>query len=144
MKTQIKRNPRPGRPKAVIDWKKVGRYLQAQCSATGIAGILGISVDTFYTRCKKDNNIDFTVFSEQKKAEGKELLRAQLFNQAMDGNVTMGIWLSKQYLGFKDQVEQTIQIPELKVQPMNPEEQERINKSIEMLNESNPGLQEKS
>ena len=55
----------------------------------------------------------------------------------------MGIWLSKQYLGFKDQVEQTIQIPELKVQPLNPDEQEKINKSIEMLNESNADLQEK-
>ena len=94
-----------GRPKAKIDWDKVGKYLQAQCSTVGIAGLLGISPDTLYKRCKEDNKIEYTAFSELKKAEGKELLRAKQFESAMKGNIPMGIWLGKQYLGQKDKTE---------------------------------------
>jgi len=94
-----------GRPKVEIDWDKVSGYLRAQCSSVGIAEILGISTDTLYLRCKKDNKIDYTVFSEQKKSEGKELLRAKQYSMAMNGNITMQIWLGKQYLGQRDKSE---------------------------------------
>lgn len=94
-----------GRPKAKIDWEKVSYYLKYQCSAVGIASIMGISVDTLYLRCKQDNKIDFTEFSRQKKDEGKELLRANQFKLAMQGNVPMNIWLGKQYLEQKDKQE---------------------------------------
>lgn len=96
-----------GRPKIIVDWKTVGKYLQAQCKATGIAGLLGISVDTLYKACKRDNKINFTVFSEEKKAEGKELLRVKQFQTAMTGNVPMCIWLGKQYLSQSDKQEVT-------------------------------------
>jgi hypothetical protein len=91
-----------GRPKAIIDWNKVSNLLKAQCEATGIAEILGITVDTLYNRCKTDNNLDFSVYCQQKKSEGKELLRAKLFQNAMQGNTSMQIWLSKQYLQMKE------------------------------------------
>ena len=91
-----------GQPKANIDWNKVSDLLKAQCNATGIAEILGISTDTLYRRCKSDNNVDFAAFSQQKKAEGKELLRAKMYQEAMDGDRTMLVWLSKQYLEMTD------------------------------------------
>ena len=107
MANNIKR--KPGRPKIIINWDVVASYLRAQCDTVGIAGILGISPDTLYTRCKKDNKIDYTAFSAQKKSEGKELLRAKQFTTAIGDsakeippNVTMQIWLGKQYLGQKD------------------------------------------
>jgi hypothetical protein len=133
-----------GRPEAIIDWKKVGQYLQAQCNATAIASLLGISTDTLYLRCKKDNNLDFTVFSEQKKGEGKELLRLKLFDQAMGGNTTMGIWLSKQYLGFRDQIEQTITVPQVSVHTLDESEQVEISTALTALevHESNESLPE--
>lgn len=109
MTTKIKVKRRTaGRPEAIIDWIKVGKYLQAQCSAVGIAGLFGISVDTLYVRCEKDNNIDFSAFSAQKKSEGKELLRAKQFEIAMGGNVSMGIWLGKQYLEQRDKQEMDV------------------------------------
>jgi len=144
MKTQVKKRETAGRPKAVIDWVKVGRYLQAQCQSKQIAGILGISVDTFYVRCPEDNKMAFSEWCALKKAEGLELIRAKQFDTAMAGDRTMLIWLGKQLLGQKDQVEQTIQIPELKVQPLNKDEQERINKSLDALNESNADLHTES
>jgi len=111
-----------GRPEAKIDWGVVTNYLKAQCDSVGIAGILGISVDTLYRRCKIDNKIDYTVFVEQKKSEGKEMLRAVQFktalgskNEGINPNVTMQIWLGKQYLGQEDKqkVDSTITFPVL-------------------------------
>lgn len=93
------------RPKAGIDWDKVGKLLNAQCNVVGIASMLGISTDTIYLRCKQDLSIDFTAFSEQKKSEGKELLRAKQYEMMMKGNTAMAIWLGKQYLEQKDKQE---------------------------------------
>jgi hypothetical protein len=96
-----------GRPKANIDWAKVDKYLQAQCEATGIAEMLGISVDTLYNRCKTDHNIDFSAYCQQKKARGQELLRMKMYQMAMEGDRTMCVWLSKQYLGYKEKSDVT-------------------------------------
>lgn len=94
-----------GRPKANIDWDKVGKLLNAQCNAVGIASVLGISTDTLYLRCQEDNKMEFTAFSELKKSEGKELLRAKQYQIAMTGDKTMLVWLGKQYLGQSDKTE---------------------------------------
>lgn len=95
----------PGRPKAVIDWDKVGKLLEAGATAVGIASTIGITEDTLYNRCKSDHKLDFSAFSQQKKAKGDELLRVAQFNTAMKGNVTMQIWLGKQRLGQSDKLE---------------------------------------
>lgn len=103
-----------GRPEVIIDWDVVGSYLRAQCNTVGIASILGISTDSLYLKCKKDNSLDYTAFSEQKKGEGKEMLRAKQFTTAMGSvkdkmppNISMQIWLGKQYLGQRDKNELT-------------------------------------
>jgi len=93
------------RPKAIIDWSKVDKYLQAQCTGTGIAGLLGIHPNTLYQACEALYKCNFSEYSEQKKGEGKELLRAKQFQTAMEGNVSMQIWLGKQYLEQRDKTE---------------------------------------
>ncbi|MFA5457637.1 MAG: hypothetical protein WC261_08420 [Synergistaceae bacterium] len=67
----------------MIDWKTVGECLKAHCSAVGIASKLGVSTDTLYLRCRQDNNIDFTTFSEQKKAEGVVLIEESIYKDAL-------------------------------------------------------------
>ena len=96
-----------GRPKANIDWKRVDHLLTCQCDGVGIAGILGVSADTLYRACQEEHNIGFADYSAQKKSEGKELLRAKQFETAMNGNVTMQIWLGKQHLNQKDRKDMT-------------------------------------
>lgn len=91
-----------GRPKANIDWAKVDAYLKAQCTGTAIASIFGIHPDTLYLACEKKFKMGFSEYSAQKKAEGAEILKAKQYQTAMDGNVSMQIWLGKQYLGQKD------------------------------------------
>lgn len=93
------------RPKANIDWKKVDSYLKAQCDGAAIAGILGIAPLTLYRACEREHKVNFNAYAQQKKAEGKELLRAKQFQTAMDGDKTLLIWLGKQYLGQKDKQE---------------------------------------
>lgn len=90
------------RPKINIDWKKVDKYLQAQCDGVGIAGLLGIAPITLYRHCQEEFKVNFDAYSAQKKAEGKELLRGKQFQVAMDGDKTMLVWLGKQYLEQKD------------------------------------------
>ena len=93
-----------------IDWKIVDKYLQSQCSGTGIASLLGINENTLYRHCKVDNGEEFEAYSRKKKCEGKELLREKQFKTAMgdnNGAVTMQIWLGKQYLEQKEKQEFT-------------------------------------
>ena len=94
-----------GRPKAIIDWQKVGQMCEAGCSAVGIAATFGIDESTLWKACERDNNINFSEFSQQKRAKGDELLRMKQFSTAMSGNVPMQIWLGKNRLGQSDKTE---------------------------------------
>jgi len=97
----------PGRPKAVIDWAVVGKLLEAGCAGTDIASQLGIGVDTLERRCRTDNKVTFSAFSQQKRMSGDNLLRAAQYKAAMEGNTTMLVWLGKQRLGQSDKNELT-------------------------------------
>jgi hypothetical protein len=90
------------RPPADINWATVDQYLHAQCDGVAIAGIIGIAPDTLYHRCQQDHNLGFSEYSQQKKTEGRELLRQKQFDTAMSGDKTMLVWLGKQYLEQKE------------------------------------------
>ncbi len=124
-----------GRPKAIIDWNKVDKYLQAQCDGVGIAGILGIAPLTLYRACEREKNVNFDTYSAQKKGEGVELLKAKQFQTAMEGNVVMQIWLGKQYAGQRDKqdIDQTINQPIQFV--ISNENKKAIDSLIEKVNE---------
>jgi len=72
-----------GRPKANIDWKKVDKYLQAQCDGVGIAGLLGIHPNTLYRLCEEKYKISFSEYSAQKKAEGVVLIEESIYKDAL-------------------------------------------------------------
>jgi len=99
-----------GRPKAVINWKMVDEYLRSQCDGAHIANILGIHPNTLYLACEEKFNINFSEYSQQKKGEGKELLRARQFKAAMEGDKTMLVWLGKQYLGQREKTDSNINL----------------------------------
>ncbi len=115
-----------GRPKATIDWNDVGEMLKAGCDATAIATTLGISTDTLYVRSKKDNKLDFSAYSQQKRAAGNDLLRRKQFEVAMSGNVSMLIWLGKNRLGQSDK-------QEIKAVEARPNEDETANKFLSVV-----------
>ena len=54
----------------------------------------------------------------------------------MRGDRTMLVWLGKQLLGQKEQVEQTIHIPQVVLQPANQDDMNAINEGLSFLEES--------
>jgi hypothetical protein len=83
--------------KKEIKWEEIDGYLLAGCSGVTIAQYLGICPDTLYNRCKSDFNMTFDLYSQSKKKQGIELIKAKQFEIAMQGDKTMLIWLGKQY-----------------------------------------------
>jgi len=96
-----KKNP-PHRPEIPIDWNIVDRWLEADCTGTQVAGMLGIHADTLYNRVQKDKGVTFTVYSNEKKAKGDAQLKVKQYSEAMGGDRGMLIWLGKNRLGQKD------------------------------------------
>lgn len=96
-----------GRPKATIDWEQVDSLLKSQCTGTEIAGYLGISTDTLYNHCSDEKKTTFSAYSQEKKENGKAMLRAMQFQTAMEGDKSLLIWLGKQLLDQSDKKELT-------------------------------------
>ena len=59
---------------------------------------------TIETRCEQHFGMKFFEIYRQKKGKGKVSLRRTMFQKALDGNVTMMIWLSKNYMVMSDRV----------------------------------------
>lgn len=74
----------------------VEKLAHIQCTQTEIAATLGVSVDTL-TRRK-----EFAEVYKRGCEGGRKSLRRMQFEAASKGNVTMQIWLGKQYLGQTD------------------------------------------
>ena len=94
------------RPKKYnIDPEQVEKLASFGCSNTEIASFFGCSKDLI------SKSYSTNVAKGQDK--GKIRLRQLLWKSAERGNVTMQIWLSKQYLGMTDKQEiTTTDLPE--------------------------------
>lgn len=91
-----------GRPRKIIDWPKFDALCQIQCTEAEIASVLNISVDTIEKAVLREKGVGFTEYYAEKKLGGRMSLRRKQFEIALSGNITMLIWLGKQYLGQKD------------------------------------------
>ena len=91
-----------GRPKIEVNFAEVDKLCQIQCTGEEIASFFGISYDTLERRCKEQFKVSLAEYIKEKSAKGKSSLRRLQWKAAMNGNVTMLIWLGKQYLGQAD------------------------------------------
>lgn len=93
-----------GRPYLLINEEgklHIEKLASYMCTDEEIASMLGVSVDVL------TNSKNIETFSECKKKgieNGKSSLRRKQYEVAMNGNCTMLVWLGKQYLGQKEQV----------------------------------------
>lgn len=87
-----------GRPKKEIDYETVEKLANIQCTQEEIASFLGISSRTLL-RDEKFNEL----FAKGRE-NGKMSLRRIQWKHA-EKSATMAIWLGKQYLGQKDNIE---------------------------------------
>ena len=98
------------RPKFQIDYEAVEKLSQIQCTQQEIANFLGCSVDTL----QRDK--EFCGIYKKGLDKGKMSLRRIQYKLA-EKNPTMAIWLGKQYLNQKDNIEvestQLVKVEEL-------------------------------
>lgn len=88
-----------------IDWTTLDKLCGMQCTKTEIADFLEISEDTIERAIKREFKVNYAEYYEQKAAKGRISLRRKQYDVASSGNVTMLIWLGKQYLGQSDKLE---------------------------------------
>ena len=86
-----------GRPKKPIDLDMVQKLAHIQCTQAEIATFLDISLDTL------KRSREFRTIYKKAMEEGRSSLRRLQWKAASDGNVTMQIWLGKQYLQQREQ-----------------------------------------
>ena len=86
-----------GKKYKTIDRDLVYRLASIQCSMTEIAEAVGTSTDTLRRRFKD--------VIEAGKAQGRQSLRRVQWDKALKGDTKMLIWLGKNILKQRDQVE---------------------------------------
>jgi hypothetical protein len=93
-----KRGPKLIQP----DWKLIEALCQSQCTQDEIAAHLDVSLSSLERVCRRDKGMKFDAFFKQKRKRGFVSLRHKQYQIAIGGNVTMLIWLGKQWLGQTD------------------------------------------
>ena len=83
-----------GRPRIELDEDKITALAKIGCTVAEVAAVMGCSKDTLERR--------FAAPIEKGREEMKASLKRMQYTAAANGNVTMQIWLGKQYLGQKD------------------------------------------
>ena len=92
-----------------IDWDHLDKLCLIQCTLDEISMFFNVSPDTIERRCEREKGMKYAEYHKTKSVGGKISLRRAMFRKAIDqDNATMQIWLSKQYLGMKDQLDSTI------------------------------------
>ena len=104
------REGKPGRPKILIDWEEFEQLCIFHCTLEEISRWFRCSEDTIERAVKREHGMSFEEYSAEKRSIGKVSLRRRIFQQAMSGDRVLLIWLSKNYLGFQDKIEQQKEI----------------------------------
>lgn len=97
-----------GRPKKNLtpkDWASVDYMCMIHCTGEEIAGVLGMDYDTLNRNCKDTHGIPISEYIKKHQSGGKMSLRRAQWKAAESGNVSMMIWLGKQWLGQAERQE---------------------------------------
>lgn len=92
------------RPRKEIDREQFENLCGLQCTEREICDWFRVTDKTLSSWCKRTYGEGFSDVYRQKRGLGKVSLRRAQFRLA-ENNATMAIWLGKQYLGQKDQVQ---------------------------------------
>lgn len=97
-----------GRPAIAFDSDVIEGLATIQCTDEEIAAVLGCSVDTLARR--KVDDPEFANALARGKARGRQTLRRSQWQAATgpNPNPAMMIWLGKQLLGQRDQIDQNL------------------------------------
>jgi hypothetical protein len=96
-----------GRPKADIDLETLNKLIAIQCTGEEIASYFNINYDTLNRIVQDQYDLSFSDYFKQNRGKGKVSLRRAQYQTAIDGNITMQIWLGKNWLNQTDKQELT-------------------------------------
>lgn len=103
-----------GCPEKDINWDEVDQLCAFGCTQEEIVEWTKVSQQTLDRRVKRDKGLKtFGEYLKQKAQIGHVSLRRKQMQIAMQGNVTMLIWLGKQRLKQSDKIEQKIDFQNL-------------------------------
>lgn len=89
-----------GRPRLEFDLRQVEELGKIQSTQAELAAVLGCGLSTVKDRLANDE--EFAAAYERGVEAGKSSLRRLQWKAALSGNITMQIWLGKQYLEQRD------------------------------------------
>ena len=104
-KTTEKSPPKkPGRKSKMdlIDKDMFEKYVKYFSTKRAIADYFNVSEDTIERWVKKTYGLRFAEVAAQKQETTRNQIRAKMVETALDGNVTMMIFLAKNWLGMSD------------------------------------------
>ena len=101
------------RPRKEIDQKQVENLCGLQCTLEEICSWFDVTDKTLDSWCKRTYHASFSEVFKKKRGAGKISLRRSQWQLAAK-NASMAIWLGKQYLGQRDQIETTVAIDKAK------------------------------
>ena len=87
--------PKAGCPMKEIDWDEVNDLLDAECSGSNIAAHFGVHHDTLYDRCRIEQGMSWSEFSQKGYARGETPLRRKQYEKALAGDNQMLLHLGK-------------------------------------------------
>lgn len=93
-----------GRPKKEIDKRQFEQMCFYQCTEEEICNILGIGKDKLQCWCLEEYEMSFSQTYKKYSANGKMSIRRQQFRIG-ETSASMSIWLGKQYLGQRDNMD---------------------------------------
>ena len=93
-----------GRPLTEIDNREFEGCCKILCTKDEICDIFSIDEKTLTAWCEREYGMGFSDTYKKLSANGKKSLRRKQFELA-DTNATMAIWLGKNILGQRDEVQ---------------------------------------
>ena len=88
-----------GRPRKHIDEHQFESLCALQCTEVEVCDVLDVTDKTLCAWCKRTYKMTFSEVYKLKSSKGKVSIRRFQYKEAEKGNVTMLIWLGKQWLG---------------------------------------------
>lgn len=96
-----------GRPRKEIDQKQFENLCALQCTHDEICAWFDVTAKTLESWCKRTYGDSFSKVFAQKRGKGKISLRRSQW-QLAEKSASMAIWLGKQYLNQRDNVDVTV------------------------------------
>lgn len=90
------------------EWESVRYMCMIHCTGEEIAGVMQMDYDTLNKNCKERYGMAISEYIKRNSTNGKMSLRRMQWKSAENGNIAMQIWLGKQWLGQRENLDMSV------------------------------------